>query len=532
MVQLSGEQAIALDEILNTDEPVLVTGSAGTGKSVLLRELVRVAKETGEVAVAAPTGIAALNVSGLTIHSLFGFPVGTVLFSPGGFRAKGSDYFQKLKLLVIDEVSMVRVDVMDAIDRALRFHRKEPMLPFGGLKIVLFGDPYQLPPIVTREDIHASWNALKTWRSYGGKKHFFSAEVFKDAPIRILALTEIQRQSGDTVFAEVLNRIRIGRQTVNDLRLLESDSMQAAPSDEVIRVYGKNHAVDNHNTQLLTSLPGKAHVYPTVFVENPDFRGRGLGQSDLWATLPTSRNLELKVGARIIFVKNDDQSRGPSQWVNGTMGRILELGPDKLVVLTDQGRKVVVGRSNWDARELAEFDSDLSKNGTVIRTAITGWFIQFPIRLGWAITVHKSQGQTLEKAVLDFDDQYFEVGQAYVALSRVRSLDGLFFISNPKSVDILAQDIAVINFMRGAEVFPFNQRLLDLDRKTIREKLIVDFCGDLGFDFGDFASRVEGFVKSSSVYDSAQKYIDDCCALLEEGDLKRAEYRVRYVFED
>lgn len=532
MVKLSGEQALALEEILATTGPVLVTGSAGTGKSVLLRELVRVAGQKGEVAVAAPTGIAALNVSGLTIHSLFGFPVGTILFAPGGFRAKGSDYFQNLSLLVIDEVSMVRVDVMDAIDRALRFHRKEANLPFGGLKVVFFGDPYQLPPIVTKEDIHASGTAFKTWRAYGGKRHFFSAEVFKGAPIRILALTEIQRQSGDRQFADILNRVRVGRQTAEDLKVLSEASMAVAPQDDVIRIFGKNNAVDVHNTGQLVSLPGQVTRYQTHLENNSEFLGRKLGTSDIWSNLPTSRNLDLKVGARIIFVKNDDQSKGASQWVNGTMGRILELWPSKIVVMTDDKRRVEVGRSSWEARELAEFDSDLSKSGKVIRTAITGWFVQFPVRLGWAITVHKSQGQTLDKAVLDFDDQYFEVGQAYVALSRVKSLEGLFFISNPNTEDILEPDFAVTAFMRTAETTPFHARRAKADLDNSRDGLIRRLCSELGYDYGEFRSKVERFVTSSAMYKSVDSYIDDCCALFEQGEHDKAKFRIKYVFED
>lgn len=531
MVNLSNEQQTALDEILETIGPVLVTGSAGTGKSVLLRALVGTFGSADEVAVAAPTGIAALNVSGLTLHSLFGFPVGTILFAPGGFRTKGSEYFRKLKLLVIDEVSMVRIDVMDAVDRALRYHRQQPSTPFGGLKVVFFGDPFQLPPIVTREDIQASWNSLQAWRAYKGMKHFFCASVFRDAPIRVLSLTEIQRQSGDRVFAEILNRVRIGRQTDLDLATLAESSMQGDPTDEVIRVYGKNHAVDSHNHQMLAALPGLEQSYQTSFLRNTEFKGRSLGQTDIWASLPTSANLKLKVGARVIFVKNDDQGDGARRWVNGSMGRITELSRERISVQKDDGSLVSVAPATWEARELAEFPSPLSPSGTVIRTAVTGWFIQFPVRLGWAITVHKSQGQTLDSAVLDFDDQYFEVGQAYVALSRVRSLDGLYFISNPKAVDILGQDINVTNFMRNAESYPFDSRRSKAEQRESRARLIPSLCNQLGYDPSVFRDRVEALVRASSIYSSAEKYIEDICILHEQGETKKAIYRVNHVFD-
>lgn len=529
-MELSEEQQLALEQIFMVDTPILVTGSAGTGKSVLLREVVRRAKITGQVAVAAPTGIAALNVGGLTLHSLFGFPIGTVLFPPGGFRQKGSEFFRELDLLVIDEVSMVRVDVMDAIDRALRFHRNAPNIPFGGLKIVLFGDPYQLPPIVTQEDIFASWSSRVTWYSYKGRRNFFSAKVFTQIPLRIFALRQIRRQQDDSQFAEILNRVRIGQQTDQDFEILSNESMQEIKEESIIRIFGKNQEVDKYNDSRLESILGSSKSYFTNHIPNPAFHGKSLGSTDIWSSLPTSPTLTLKVGARVIFVKNDDQSEGGPRWVNGSMGTISDLEETLISVFLDSGKLVKVKYSLWEIRELAYVT--LPDGEKVIQTAVTGWFRQIPVRLGWAITVHKSQGQTFEKAVLDFDDQYFEVGQAYVALSRVKSLQGLYLISSPSTKDILTPDFDVTVFMKRAEVVPFRDVENRRDLRVKRNISVRELCVEMGVDWYEFERLITKFVKTSSIYKDKNKYIDDCAQLLAQGDLKKAKYRITYIMDN
>ena len=455
-MELHVEQAAALEELLECTQPVFVTGSAGTGKSFLLREAQRRLEQLGPVGLAAPTGIAALNIGGMTLHSMFGFSTDGVLLGDR-FRRKGSEYFQSLVALLIDEVSMVRVDVMDNVDRALRYHRNVNT-PFGGLKLVLFGDPFQLPPVLRWEDVTSRSDPYgNKWKKAFTDKYFFQSPGLLQTGIRNLELTHIHRQGSDLEFAEILNRIRKDRVQPADFRYLNRNSSKKAPEPDSLRVFGKNEAVDSYNNSKFKELPGKSSTYLATWLKNEQCTGVPLRASQMPENSVVEPVLLLKTGARVMFIKNDDQGdSGTRRWVNGSLGEVVICRGEDVLVSMDSGQTVSVKRSTFDVRELVEerFPDGKKK----VYGAITGWFRQFPLKLAWAVSVHKSQGQTLEKVVLDFEDQYFEAGQAYVALSRARRLGDVSF-QNPISPAVLKPlNTHVKSFMEKAERFPFSGR--------------------------------------------------------------------------
>lgn len=529
-MQLAVEQELALQEIEKTPGPILITGSAGTGKSVVLRELVSRLGATKNVAVAAPTGVAALNVGGITLHSLFGFKVGLVIAKNWHFRQTGSEFFQALEVLIIDEVSMVRVDLMDGIDMALRFHRRNN-LPFGGVKIVMFGDPYQLPPVVSPVDIFESSWSTYAWRQYRGKHYFFDARVFSWVRIRILELQEIHRQTDDLEFAEILNRIRIGRHSQADLDYLRENAKQDLPDHEALRVFGKNDIVDAHNHRMLQQIPPEnANNYDFIWERNSDSTGTPLDITRRFDSFAGELKLSVKVGARVIFIKNDDQTgSGTRLWVNGTLGTVKELGLHAITVALDSGKTVKVGRSRFELRELVRSRSS-STGKSDIRAEITGWITQFPLRLGWAITLHKSQGQTLDEAVLDFEDQYFTGGQAYVALSRVKSLRTMFFISSPTTAEILAVDYDVNVFMRVAEHAPFNSAQVAIELSESNASRLKEIAVQSGLDPTHFEAAIAHQVSISTMFQSRDQFVKDAIALADTGHQDRAVSRLAVVY--
>lgn len=510
-------------EALVTPGPVLVTGGAGTGKSFVLGRFVAAAKNAGlNVVVAAPTGIAALNVEGITLHSLFGLRVHGILGPTGGFRESGSEFFRNLDILVIDEVSMVRIDHMDTIDRAMRFHRKSDE-PFGGVKVLMFGDPYQLPPVVTTEDIKYSAKSQQMWlNNYKEHKYFFMASVFSKAPIRILQLTEIVRQENDLEFAEILGRVRVGRISKGDRKLLSEKAQQDAPADSTLRIFGKNAPADAYNSSRLEQLQRYVQTYVGHFTPNPELDGRPLRTNSDIPKLPTQKELRLAVGARVIFIQNDPSK----QWVNGTQGVVSAVNSAYVTVKIDAGPEVTVTPTKWEIRELVE-----TYEGKVY-ARLTGWFMQLPLRLGWAITVHKSQGLTLDAAVLDFQDQYFERGQAYVALSRVRKLENIFFISEIGDADVLEPDVDVRTFMDKAEEFPFQKQFEREKGREVLWSIVDDVTADTPISREDFMLKTKRYARSLAGSLSAEDILDVWVGLLESDDPKdgrRAQAQIAHV---
>ncbi len=376
---------------------LLLEGNAGTGKTTFLTYWSRNTKKN--YVIVAPTGIAAINSGGQTIHSFFKFPPELVQKKDVRELQRIGQVFRVLDVLVIDEVSMLRADLLDAIDYSLRINRKVHDVPFGGVQIILIGDLCQLPPIVDKELAEHFGELYDT-------PYFFSAKVFSDAQFHQFILKKNYRQR-DAKFMSLLNKVRNRSITEDDLRLLNTrvNSVLAETWDNAIRLTPTNAAANAINQIRLAELPGKEFLYEAVI--KGDFDN---------ALYPTETQLKLKVGAQVLMVKNDNPSR---RWVNGSIGEVIELNSDAV--------KVRIGHGVHDVTpviwEKIKYRHDEQTDGIV--SDVVGSFEQYPIRLAWAVTIHKSQGLTFDRVVVDFGEGTFVHGQCYVALSRCRSIEGL-----------------------------------------------------------------------------------------------------------
>lgn len=402
---------------------LFVTGRAGTGKSTLLRALRNAIDQ--ELVIVAPTGLAAVNVGGQTIHSFFGLPP-RLIRSDDIRRGRNGTVMRKLAFLVIDEVSMVRSDLMWAIDQSLRVNRGRPREPFGGVRLVLFGDLHQLPPVVQEAEV-----AGHLHEEFGGP-FFFSVPALREgAGTTRLELTHVFRQSDETLIS-VLNRIRDGDADQDDLAEL---NRRVAPirtlgeGEKFVILTPTNAAAQRINTAYLDALPGRAHTYEA-----------GITGDFTQASHPTDSALVLKPGAKIILLRNDPDRR----WVNGTIARISRL-EEKKVFVEVAGREHELEPASWEQRRYA-YDKEQEK---VVGT-VAGTFKQYPVRLAWALTIHKAQGLTLDNVYIDLGRGTFAHGQAYVALSRCRSLEGLALARRLEPRDILFDRTA----MGYRELFP------------------------------------------------------------------------------
>jgi ATP-dependent exoDNAse (exonuclease V) alpha subunit len=441
-VTLSTEQQNLFDYIEGSENNIFVTGRAGTGKSTLLSYLIDNTKK--KFAVCAPTGVAALNVGGVTIHSLFGFPFGILGTEDIGrhLNRRTREVLAAIDMLVIDEVSMVNADLMDTMSRAMGIARGRRKLPFGGAQVVMFGDPYQLAPVPGNNDERAymAENYQSNW--------FFDAHVWREDSLERYELSEIFRQH-DEHFKTILNAIRDGSCTQEMLDYINTCGNRFPPHDDVIRLATINESVNSVNRSRMARIESPAKRFDAVFSAADE---KAFGR-----TLPAEPVVELKVGAQVMFIKNDDSStkKGPTgpikRWVNGTIGRVLELPSSGGVIVDVDGERLEVGRSTWEKvrYEIDEqFDEETGKVKEVLIAVPLAEFQQIPLRLAWAVTVHKSQGQTYDEVVIDMGRGAFSPGQTYVALSRVRSLDGLYLTRAIKMSDVMV-DQDVLRFMAG-----------------------------------------------------------------------------------
>ncbi len=479
-VELSAEQVEIFELLESTDQHVFITGRAGTGKSTLLRYFAENTKK--QIAICAPTGVAALNVGGQTIHSLFRLPIGliadTELEQPDNVRK----LLSALDAVVIDEVSMVNADILDAIDRSLRQARRKPFVPFGGVQIIMFGDPYQLAPVPPRGDeahymadhYRSSWffdahvwqplpeapapggpttgsndpDSPKTPDSAGSDANepvFGTAEadnglfvVEKErAELLVRELVHIHRQDDDE-FKATLNAVRHGRVTADIAHALNTMGARSQPDPEpgetpLITLATRNDIVTSINRRHLAALPGKEQIARAEI--NGDF-----GRGD--ANYPAEAELRLKIGAQVMFLRNDTGGEYP-RWVNGTIGTVTRILGD-IVKVEVEGEEVEVEPAVWE-----KFRYSYNPGSRTIRRDIVAEFTQFPLRLAWAVTIHKSQGQTHDRAVIDLGSGAFAPGQTYVALSRLTSLEGLY-LSRPLRPSDIRVDADVARFMRNA----------------------------------------------------------------------------------
>ncbi|MFV0375264.1 ATP-dependent DNA helicase [Microbacterium sp.] len=446
---LSPEQEELFRLIEDTREHVFVTGRAGTGKSTLLQHLAW--NTDKQIAVCAPTGVAALNVEGQTIHSLFRLPIGLIADSELDQPEPTRKILNAIDTLVIDEISMVNADVMDAIDRSLRQARRRRSEPFGGVQIVMFGDPYQLSPVPPRGDERRY--ITDHYRSFW----FFDAQVWagprQDGPVRsdglldlgrvgaplhIKELRDIHRQA-DAGFKEILNAVRHGVVTADMAHTLNSAGARPVPAPvdgepPVITLATRNDIVARINQRHLDALSG------AVQTARADITG-DFGRGDAY---PADAELQLKVGAQVMFLRNDVAGFGGDgpRWVNGSIGTVTRIAGGSVRVDVD-GTEHDVEPAVWERFRYA-YDPGSRK----LTRDIVAEFTQFPLRLAWAITIHKSQGKSYDRAVIDLGSGAFAPGQTYVALSRLTSLDGLYLSRPLRPADILV-DQDVRRFMAG-----------------------------------------------------------------------------------
>ncbi|MGJ0203362.1 AAA family ATPase [Leucobacter sp. gxy201] len=418
--ELSAEQLAVYERIEHTREHLFVTGRAGTGKSTILNHL---AWNTSKIiAVCAPTGVAALNVGGQTIHSLLRLPTGIIADHDLDQPAELKKMLASIDTLVIDEISMVSADLMDAIDRSMRQARGKKHDPFGGAQIIMFGDPFQLPPVPPRDPEERAYFA-DTYRSLW----FFDAKVWQSVPMSVIELVEVHRQSDDR-FKQILGAVRFGVVTEDQAADLNGAGARPAPRD-VITLATTNATVNRINSERLAEIGGAS--LRAVAEINGEFREN---------TYPADEVLELKPGAQVMFLRNDPDGR----WVNGTIGTVSRISGTVWVEvgIGPDAEEFEVEPTTWE-RFRYRYDPETKK----LEKEVVAEFEQFPLRLAWAVTIHKSQGHTYDAAAIDLGPRAFSAGQTYVALSRVRSLEGLYLKRPLQPRDVIV-DPNVVRFIR------------------------------------------------------------------------------------
>jgi len=421
VVALTSQQQDILAEMENTLDHLFITGRAGTGKTTLLQEFVETTAKN--VAVCAPTGVAALAIGGQTIHSLLRLPLGIISTRELGFIPKESlAVLANLDALVIDEVSMVSADVLDAIDRRLRQAKRRKNTAFGGVQLIMFGDPYQLAPVVSggAEKAYYSDHYRSAW--------FFDARVWESTEMTIHELDTIHRQA-DSEFRAVLNALREGRMEPDMGRMLNETGMRKPEDPELITLTTTNHSVAKINRIALDRLPTPAKI------AHADIEG-DFGST---SSYPADEELLLKPGARVMFLRNDTAGPEGPRYVNGTLGTVVKISSN--VIVDIDGDEVEVEPVTWE-----KIRYEYAPDTKTITHDVVAEFTQFPLRLAWAVTIHKAQGKTLDAAVIDLGPRAFAPGQTYVAFSRLTSLDGLYLTRPLTPADIIV-DEDVVRFM-------------------------------------------------------------------------------------
>jgi ATP-dependent DNA helicase PIF1 len=447
------KKALHLIEFEN--ENIFITGKAGTGKSTLLNYFRETTKK--KIVVLAPTGVAALNVQGQTIHSFFGFKPGItydkIKKKRYGKNSKKNIY-KNIDTIVIDEISMVRADLLDYVDRFMRLNGISPDVAFGGVQMVFIGDLYQLPPIVNSAE-------QEMFKALYASPYFFEANVFKHFPMQFIELEKVYRQK-DAHFIDILNAVRNNTITQESLKLLNErfqPSFEPEPHEFTIHLTTTNQQAKTINERHLDKLKGR------VF----SCRGHIEGDFDISAP-PTHTELSLKKDAQIMMLNNDPSGR----WVNGSIGKIIDIvseegEKDTLVVMLNNKAVVEVTPFTW---ELFKYMYD--EKSEALRSETIGSFTQYPLTLAWAVTIHKSQGKTFEKVILDIGNGTFAHGQMYVALSRCTSLEGLI-LRQPVQKRHILMDWRIVNFVTqfqyhiSEKKFPIEKKI-DLIQEAIVQK--------------------------------------------------------------
>ena len=436
--------------IENTKSNLFITGKAGCGKSTLLEYFRQNTKKPH--AIVAPTGLTAIKARGMTIHKFFKLPPAFIRKEDVRFH-KDKELLKKIQVLLIDECSMMRADLMDAIDESLRKNRGINKV-FGGVQIVMFGDLLQLSPVVNENTEGSAVESI-----YPDGSYFFHSKVFHKAHFKINELTKIFRQT-DKSFIDLLNKFRIAKVDEKDLAAINTryQGDDFLVPDGVILLSTTNAKVDQINNSKLAELDHKLFEYEGVI--KGDFKD---------SECPSPRNLKLKVGAQVMLTKNDVGNE-PRRWSNGTLATIHELKPDSIrIKIKDE--VFTLGKNRWEKIQF-------TVTGSIISKKVSATFIQYPLKLAWAATIHKSQGQTFEKVAIDLDNGAFAHGQTYVALSRAKSIEGIYLmrpitfgdlIFDEKVFDFLGQDLEA-KYLEEIEKNP----VLDEDESQYKSNLPYD----------------------------------------------------------
>jgi tetratricopeptide (TPR) repeat protein len=395
------QQVLAYELIANTNSSFFLTGRAGTGKTTFLRNVQKMVNK--QFITLAPTGVAAILAGGDTIHSFFGLPM--EVCTPGTYGKLNEARILTLlhtDTIIIDEVSMVRCDIVDAIDYTLRRALRTTQ-PFGGKQIIFVGDMFQLPPVVRpgaeRELLHDIYQTDDFF--------FYKSDAIKRIRLVKIEFQKVYRQDDDQQFLHILENVRMNKVTPENIMHLNQRTTQPQSKDDmIITLASLNKTADGINQQRLAEIDAEEFTYEGTISGKFDDK-----------KLPVELNLRLKVGAQVMFTRNDQQKR----WANGTLGKVVKLTKDEIYVGLSNGDQYVVPCTSWDSISY-EYDREARK----LKKEVTGTFTQYPLKLAWAITIHKSQGMTFDKMSLDLSRGLFAAGQLYVALSRVRSLKGLY----------------------------------------------------------------------------------------------------------
>lgn len=466
-MQMDTQSDLALKYIQNTGTHIFLTGKAGTGKTTFLKHLKELSPK--RMVVVAPTGVAAINAGGVTVHSFFQLPFGPYIPSmvdqkshsfSHKFGREKINIIKSMDLLVIDEISMVRADLLDAISDTLRRFRDRNK-PFGGVQLLLIGDMQQLAPVAKEEE----WNLLK---EHYASPYFFDSKALSESHYLCIELTHVYRQSDDA-FVSLLNKIRENRPDEETLaRLNERYIPNFSPDDKegYITLTTHNYQAQQINNRKLAELPGRTYTFDAGITDDfPNF------------SYPTDERLELKLGAQVMFIKND--SSGDRLYYNGKIGKVVFINQEKIIVNDEFGHDITVNRETWQNMKYS-----INEETQEISETIIGSFSQYPLKTAWAITIHKSQGLTFEKAIIDAASA-FSHGQVYVALSRCKTLEGMVLTSRINR-NALVNDQRLDQYNHSLPERQATNGYLQTAQQAYFQKLITEL-----FDFEPIQQRLQ-----------------------------------------